>query len=164
MAKKKRIKWPPPPEREALHICLGQEAAQLLAEYQRVQGKRGPGAGRPKWIIKGAALDLLRASEAPPSLVELFDVMLGDVATKLLRMEPRQPWIDWIADYEARAHNKGRKVTNPELTDNIVRPGSPMNEDRDHLMRKVRQVRRTDWYKALVLGRRAYLIDNPETV
>ncbi len=164
MAKAKHIKWPPPPERDALHQYLGQEAARLLAEYQRAQGKRGPGASRQKWMTKGAALDLLRATEAPPSLVGLFDVMLGGVSAELLRMEPRRPWIDRIVDYEARAHNDGREVTNAEITDHVAMPAHPRASDRNYMMRMVRQVRKTGWYPALVLSRRVYLIDNPETV
>ena len=164
MAKEKSIKWPPPPERDALHLYLGQEAGQLLAEYNRGQGKRGPGAGRQKWMIKGASLDLLRAAGTPSRLIELFDVMLGGVSTELLRIEPRRPWIDLIVDYEARAHQAGREVKNAELADNVVMPANPMLEDRDHVMREVRQVRRAAWYPALIRSRQVDLIDNPQTV
>ena len=160
----KPIKWPPPPERDALHQCVGQEAAQLLAEYQQAQGKRGPGAGRQKWIVKGAALDLLRATGAPASLVSLFDIMLGAVSAELSSMESRRPWIDCVVDHEARAHNEGREVTNAEITDHVAMPAHPRASDRNYMMRMVRQVRKTGWYRALVLSRRVYLMDNPETV
>ena len=167
MAKAKEIKWPPPPERDArdaLQQYLGQEAARLLEEYRK-GGKGGSGTGQQRWRVRGAALDLLRTTNAPLSLIILFDVMLGGVSTELSRIEPREPWLDLIVDYEARAHQAGREVTNAELTDNVVRPANSMAGDRDHVMRKVRRARRaTDWYPALVLSRRVYLIDNPETV
>ncbi len=100
----KRIKWPPPPERDDLHQYLGQEAAHLLVEFQRAQGKKGPGAGQPMWKLKGAALDLLYATGAPLSFVRLFDVMLGEVSAELSRMESEEPWINLIVAYEARVH------------------------------------------------------------
>ena len=163
MAKEKRIKWPAPPERDALQQYLGQEAARLLAEYRK-GGKGGSGTGRQRWMIRAAALDLLRATEAPHSLIALFDEMLGGVTHELSRIKPREPWLDLIVDYEAHAHNDGREVKNAELADHILMPANLMAEDRDHLMRKVRRARRADWYPALVRIRRVYLIDNPETV
>ena len=154
--------WPEPPERDALRAYLGQEAAMLLSEYRRAKGKRGPGAGRRKVMIKEAALDLLRRADLPVSVVILFGVMLDAGAAGLLRGAPL--WLDEIVDYEARAHNDGREVKNAELTDHVVMPANHMLEDRDHVMRGVRRMRRAKWYPALVLSRRIYLIDNPETV
>ena len=162
---RRRLKWPPPPDRDDLHQHLGQEAASLLAEYRPLRGKTGAKAPRQKWIIKGQALDLLRTTGAPHSLVALFDMMLGGVATKLLTMRPRPPWIDLIVDYEARAAQlEDREVDNAELTDKVVMPNHPELSDRDHVMREVRKVRRAAWYPALIRSRQVYLIDNPQTV
>ena len=163
MAKEKKIKWPPPPERDALQQYLGQEAGRLLAEYRRVKSKKGgAGTGRQRWMIRGAALDLLRATEAPSRLIELFDVMLGGVSTELSGM--REPWLDLIVDIEARIYQfeDRREVSNSELVRAAMDSGLlPMS--RNHAMRKVREARRQDWYSALIHCRCIYLVDNPET-
>ena len=147
------------PERNVLHQQCGEVAAELLNEYVK-KGASRSGASRQKLIIKGAALALLRATEAPTSLIELFDVMLGGVASKLPDGVPKSAWIYHIADYEARSYQVDRDVTNAELTDNVVMPAGFLSGDRNHVIRKVRQIRDSSWYPALVLGRRVYLIDN----
>ena len=161
MAKTKEIKWPPPPERDALQQYLGQEAGRLLAEYLE-KGKGGSGAGQRRWVLRGAALDLLRRTEAPSRLIELFDVMLGGVSTKLSGM--REPWLDLIVDIEARAYQlEEREVTNAELAQAVMDAGF-MGGDKKHTMRKVHDTREEDWYRPLVRCRCYYLIDNPQTV
>lgn len=158
-----KSKPPEMSERDALHQQLGQVATEILTEYSKKGGGRSD-SGRRRLIIKGAALALLRATEAPPSLIELFDVMLGDVASKLPDRVPKSAWIYHIADYEARAHQVDREVTNAELADNVVMPGGFLGGDRDHIISRLRQTRDSSWYPALVLGRRVYLIDNVKSV
>ena len=158
-----KSKPPGMPERDVFHRQLGEVATELLTEYAKKGGDKS-GSGRRRLIIKGAALALLRATEAPPSLIELFDVMLGDVASKLPDRVPKSAWIYHIADYEARAHQVDREVTNAELADNVVMPGGFLGGDRNHVIRRLRQTRDSSWYPALVLGRRVYLIDNSKSV
>ena len=53
---------PKPPERDAMHQYLGQEAARLLSVYRRVKKMRGwPPRGQKQGVqaVKAAALDLL---------------------------------------------------------------------------------------------------------
>ncbi len=155
---------PKPPERDAMHQYLGQEAGRLLSEYRRAQGKRGPGAGRRKVMIKDAALDLLRHAELPVSVVTLFGVMLDTWAAGLLRGMSTPPWLDKVVDYEAHAHNENRLVDNAEITDKVVLPNHPEISDRKYVMRRVREVRGADWYPTLRDARRIYLMDNPDSV
>ena len=162
MAKVKQIKWPPPPERGTRDREIGQEAGKLRAEYLE-KGKGGSGAGQRRWVLKAAALDLLRTTGAPSSLVELFDVMLGGVSTRMLEM--REPWLDLIVDIEARAYQfeDHREVTNAELVKAVMKAGL-MSVSKDTAMRKVRGVRKKGWYSALIYQRCIYVVDNPETV
>ena len=160
MADEKEIDWPPPGERDALHEYLGQEAGRLLAEYLE-KSKGGSGTGQRRWVLRAAALDLLRTTEAPHSLVELFDVMLGGAYAKLRGM--REPWLDLIVDIEARAYQEEREVTNAELATAVIDAGL-MGADKKHVMRRVHKTRREDWYWPLVRCRCYYVIDNPETV
>ena len=95
-------------------------------------------------------------------MIELFDVMLGGVSTELSGV--RKTWVEQIVDYEARAHQAGREVTNTELTDNVAMPARPAVSDRKHVMREVGKLRKKSWYPTLILSRRIYLIDNPDTV
>ncbi len=161
MAKEKRIEWPPPPERDFLSLQISQEAGRLLAEYQNKR-TGGSGTGQQRWMIRAAALDLLRATEAPSRLIELFDVMLGGVSAKLSGM--REPWLDLIVDIEARAYQlEDREVTNSELAQAVIDAGL-MGGDKKHAMRKVHDTREEDWYPALIRCHCYYVIDNPETV
>ncbi len=151
---------PTPPERDALSQYFGQEAARLLSVYRQIENKRGRGARGKKRAAKAAALDLLSAMGSPPSLVSLFNVMLGDVAGA--SPKSKFPWLDETLDYEARAHNEGREVTNAEVVDKAILP--TYAADRDHVMRQVRKVREAEWYRMLLDARRIYLMDNPDTV
>ncbi len=162
MAKEKGIKWPPPPERDPRDREIGQEAGKLRAEYLE-KGKGGSGAGQRRWVLKATALDLLRTTGAPSSLVELFDVMLGGVSNRMSKM--REPWLDLIVDIEARAYQfeDHREVSNSELVKAVMDSGL-LPVTRGHAMRKVRETRRQDWYSALIHYRCYYVIDNPETV
>ena len=104
---------PKPPERDAMHQYLGQEAARLLSVYRRVKKKRGrPPRGQKQGVqaVKAAALDLLYNTGAPVSLISLFNVMLGGVV--LARPDSTLPWLDLIVDYEARVNNENRLVDN----------------------------------------------------
>ena len=151
---------PTPPKRDALHAYFGQEAARLLSEYRQVLNKGGAGARGKKRAAKAAALDLLAAIGSPPSLVSLFNMMLGNVAGASPKSKYR--WLDVTLDYEARAHNEGRLVDNAEVVDEAILPIHAA--DRDHLMRQVREVREAEWYPMLCDARRIYLMDNPDTV
>ena len=151
---------PTPPERDALRQYFGQEAARLLSVYRQIENKRGRGARGKKRAAKAAALDLLSAIGSPPSLVSLFNVMLGRVAGA--SPESKFPWLDETLDYEARAHNEGRLVDTAEVVDKAILPIHAAG--RDHLMRQVREVREAEWYPMLCDARRIYLMDNPDTV
>ena len=151
---------PPPPERDALRQYFGQEAARLLSVYRQIENKRGRGARGKKRAAKAAALDLLSAMGSPPSLVSLFNVMLGDVAGA--SPKSKFPWLDETLDYEARAHNEGREVTNAEVVDKAILP--TYAADRDNVMRQVRKVREAERYRMMLDARRIYLMDNPDTV
>ncbi len=164
MAKEKRIKWPPPPERDASHRYVGVRAVELLAEYRRLNSKIGKHARRAEKIIKAEALNLIEMGGAPWRLTELFDTMLGSPRSQVLDMQAAYPWKDKVVDYEARAHEAGRTVTNAEITDKVVMPARPTVGGRQDAMREVRAFRRADWYPALVDSRRVYLRDNPKTV
>ena len=65
-----------------------------------------------------------------------------------------------VVDYEARAHEAGRTVTNPEITDKVVMPARPFVGARKEVLREVREFRKADSYPALVDSRRVYLKDN----
>lgn len=156
----KKIDWPPPPERDALHQYFGQAAARLLAAYRQVEHAKGPGSGEKKRAAKAAGLDLLVAMGSPPSVVLLFDVMLGNVAGAVPR--PEVPWLDAVLNYEARAHNKGRLVSNAEVVDKAIL--STYWGDRKHVMRQVRAIRKAEGYPRMRDDRRIYLIDNPDSV
>ena len=106
---------PKPPERDAIHEYFGREAARLLSEYRQVENKTGRGVRGEKRAVKAAALDLLNAIGSPPSLVSLFNVMLGDVAGA--SPKAKFPWLDVTLDYEARAHNEDRLVENADVVD-----------------------------------------------
>lgn len=161
MTNEKKIMWPPPPERDGRDREIGQATGKLRAEYLKTR-LGGSGASQRRWVLKAQALDLLRITGVPPSLVMLFDVMLGGVSTKISGMQ--EPWLDLIVDLEARAYQlENREVTNSELVTAILE-ARLMRVSRDHAMRKVRETRREDWYSALVRYRCYYVIDNPETV
>ena len=93
-------------------------------------------------------------------MVFLFDVMLGNVAGA--SPKPRFPWLDVVLDYEARAHNQDREVSNAEVVDKAILP--TYSADRKHVMRQVREIRNAEWYPRLRDARRIYLIDNPDSV
>ncbi len=160
MAKTKEIKWPPPPERDAAHRYVGVRAVELLAEYRRVKSKKGKHARRAEKIIKAEALNLIEMSGAPWCLTELFDAMLGSPRSQALDMQDAYPWKAMVVDYEARAHEAGRTVTNPEITDKVVMPARPFVGGRKEVLREVREFRKADSYPALVDSRRVYLKDN----
>ncbi len=164
MAKVKQIVWPPPPERDAAHRYVGVRAVELLAEYRRVKSKKGKHARREEKIIKAEALNLIEMSGAPWCLTELIDAMLGNPRSQALDMQDAYPWKAMVVDYEARAHEAGRTVTNAEITDNVVMPARPTVGGRQDVMSEVRAFRGADWYPALVDSRRVYLRDNPKTV
>ena len=156
---------PKPPERDAMHQYLGQEAARLLSVYRRVKKKRGrPPRGQKQGVqaVKAAALDLLYNTGAPVSLISLFNVMLGGVV--LARPDSTLPWLDLIVDYEARVNNENRLVDNAEITDKVVLPNHPELSDRKHVMRQVKEIRDAVWYPRLRDARRVYLIDDPDSV
>ena len=160
MAKAKKIAWPPPPERDASHQYVGVRAVELLAEYRRVKSKKGKHARREEKIIKAEALNLIEMSGAPWRLTELFDTMLGSPRSQVLDMQAAYPWKDAVVDYEARAHDAGRKVSNVEITDKVVMPARPFVGARQEVLREVREFRKADSYPALVDSRRVYLKDN----
>ena len=108
MAKSTKIKWPPPPERNASHQYVGVRAVELLAEYQRVKGKKAKFARREELVIKAEALDLIEIMGAPWRLTELFDIMLGGPRSQVFYMQDAYPWVAEGVDYEARAHEEGR--------------------------------------------------------
>ena len=151
---------PTPPKRDALRQYFGQEAARLLAVYRQLENKKGRGARGKKRAVKAAALDLLYAIGSPPSLISLFNAILGDVVGA--SPKSKFPWLDVTLDYEARAHNEGRLVDNAEVVDKAILP--TYQADRDHVMRQVRKVREAEWYPMLRDSRRLYLMDNPDTV
>ncbi len=151
---------PTPPNRDTLHQYFGQEAARLLSVYRRVENKQGAGARGKKRAVKAAALDLLYAIVSPPSMISLFNVMLGGVAGASTKS--KFPWLDVTLDYDARAHNKGRSVTNAEVVDKAILP--TYAADRDNVMRQVRKVREAERYRMMLDARRIYLMDNPDTV
>ncbi len=163
MTKEKKIVWPPPPERDASHQYVGVRAVELLAEYRRVKSKKGKHARRAEKIIKAEALNLIEMSGAPWRLTELFDTMLGSPRSQVLDMQAAYPWKDKVVDYEARAHEAGRTVTNAEITDNVVMPARKSVGSRQDAMNELRAFRRAKWYPALVDSRRVELKDNPET-
>lgn len=156
MAKEKKIVWPPPPERDGRDEDIGQAAGRLRAEYLKTR-LGGSGVSQRRWVLKAQALDLLRTTGAPSSLVMLFDVMLGGVSSETSTV--RESWIDLIVDIEARAHQfEDREPTNSELAAAIMKAESVT---KDVAMRKVRATREADWYKGAVIARRYYIIDNP---
>ena len=138
--------WPPAWDDE--------KAATLLALFKRAQGKKGRGAGRESRMVKNMALEELRINGAPPSFIELFDVMLGGVAAKVSQ---RDLWLQQAAVYEARVHHECtglslHEVTNADLTDEVVMPNNPEWSDRDHVMRKVRKARKGALYPAFYIA------------
>jgi hypothetical protein len=164
MAKSTKIKWPPPPERNASHQYVGVRAVELLAEYQRVKGKKAKFARREELVIKAEALDLIEIMGAPWRLTELFDIMLGGPRSQVFYMQDAYPWVAEVVDYEARAHEEGRVLTNTEITDCVVMPARKTVGSRQDVMSEVRELRKTDRYAARVVSRRYYLKDNPETL
>ena len=156
MAKKKRIEWPPPPERGARDREIGVEAGKLRAAYIKT-GAGGSGVGQRRWVLKAQALDLLRTTGAPSSLVMLFDVMLGGVSSKTSTV--REPWQDLIVDIEAHVNQFAARTPTPrELAAAIMKAE---NVTPDVAMRKVHEAREADWYAGAVIARRYYIIDNP---
>lgn len=156
MAKAKKIVWPPPPERDVRDKEIGQEAGKLRAEYLKTR-LGGSGASQRRWVLKAQALDLLRTTGALPSLVMLFDVMLGGVSSETSTV--RESWLDLIVDIEAHVNQfLARTPTNPELATAIMKAESVT---KDVAMRKVRAARGADWYPGAVIARRYYIIDNP---
>jgi len=153
-----------PPERDALHAYIGKEAARLLSVYrQQAEKKGGPDALVKKQATMAAALILLYEIGAPPSLVALFDVMLGNVARKEPEYSAEFKWLEFTLNYEARAHNEDRTVTHTEVANAII-DAQGGEGDLDHLIRRVSKIRNADWYPGARDHRRIYLMDNPETV
>ena len=139
-------------------------AVERLAEYRRVKSKKGKHARRAEKIIKAEALNLIEMGGAPWRLTELFDTMLGSPRAQVLDMQAAYPWIAKVVHYEARAHEEGHVPTNAEITDRVVIPARKSVGNREGIMREVREVRKADWYPALVDSRRVYLRDNPKAV
>ena len=143
------------PERDAMHQYSGQEAGRVRDLYRREVGKRGRsgrGAAARRAAIVGAAITLLAEADAPPSLICLFSEMLGGVAQPM----PRR-WLREVVEYEARI--EGRAVPTWEIVDDGILPKHGV--DRDHVMKRVRAIRRHKWYPKVLEAQRYYLIDNP---
>lgn len=110
--------------RTPTHQFVGSRAAELSAEYQSLREEKGRDARRRDRAIQREALDLLHEIGAPLTLIELFDIMFGEV-TKQVNETPEHPWLHLIIDYEARAAQEGREVTTSELVDKVVMPSRP---------------------------------------
>lgn len=157
MAKEKQIDWPPPLERDGRDEEIGQATGRLRAEYLKTR-LGGSGVSQRRWVLKAQALDLLRTTGAPSSLVMLFDMMLGGVSSETSTV--RESWIDLIVDIEAHVNQfEARTPTNSELATAIMKAE---NVSKDVAMRKVRLAHEADWYKGAVIARRYYIIDNPD--
>lgn len=124
-----------PPDRDPLDQYIGGQAAELLAVYQTARRQR------VKTTVQMEALDLLRHLKPPESLVVLFDAMLGGVTSRALDMEPPIPWLEKAAEFEARALQDGKRVSNRMIADYLFDNGLAGKADWEWTERKVKDVR-----------------------
>ena len=133
----------------------GQFAEHLLAEYRRIKKTKTKTPSRAEIAVKYEALDMLEEMGAPPSVLTLFDTLLGGVVAAWDKDEAARRWVMPAIDYEAAALAGGREVTNAEIVDKVVRRTRRKNFNRRAALKEVVAVRKSDFYWSLVLTRKS---------
>jgi len=132
----------------------GQFAAHLLAEYRRLsKQKKTKQTRRAETALRYEALDMLEEMGAPASVLKLFDTLLGGVVAEWDETEAERRWVAPAVDYEARALQAGRDVTDAEIVDKVFLPMKPKGFKRQVALNEVRAARKADFYRAFVLTR-----------